>query len=93
MFVVFKPGSDWLMEYISRKVLSSSHRFLATSVERKYATAPPPKLVAPIIKNAEKISETEARAAGEGDAVFSDVGAVDAVSLMRLRRIALEAVH
>ena len=56
MFVALRPGSVLLIDMSSRKPLSSSHFFLVTNALRRYATTPPPKLVAPMIRNVMKIS-------------------------------------
>lgn len=56
MLVAFKPGSDWLIANSSTNSLSLIQWRLATSPLRRYATTPPPKLVAPISRNSTKMS-------------------------------------
>src|SRR5215472_12546184 len=92
MFVEFNPGSDWLMESSSTKALSSSQARFATRPLRRYATTPPPKLVAPIRRNSRKICKTVAEGppgliAGEG---WVEDGAEG--SLMALRGVAFQAI-
>src|SRR5215831_18209111 len=54
-FAAFNPGSVWLIVRSSMNVLSSVHPRLTTMCERRCAMTPPPKLVAPMTKNAPKI--------------------------------------
>ncbi len=84
MFVAFKPGSVLLSDINSRNSTSVSQAFFATSALRRYATTPPPKLVAPICKNTPKISRMETR----GGAETRGAGGATIVSLMALRRVA-----
>ena len=59
MLVALRPGNVLLIDVISRNSMSSNHFFRLTSASRRYATTPPPKLVAPITRNVMKISHAE----------------------------------
>src|SRR5208282_6539484 len=76
----------------STKPLSSSQPRLVTRPLRRYATTPPPKLVAPISKNSTKICRTEGGVIVAATAGTCAAGVVDA-SLMALRLISLQPVH
>src|SRR5208282_328198 len=92
IFVEFKPGSDWLMASSSTNPLSSSQPRLVTKPFLRYATTPPPKLVAPIIKNSTKICRTEGGVIAAAMAGTCTAGVAD-TSLMALRLISLQPVH
>src|SRR5581483_8037007 len=68
MLVAFRPGSVWLSSRPARKVSSSSHFSRTTSDCRRYATTPPPKLVAPSVRKARKISRRLTRSTRAGPA-------------------------
>jgi len=55
-FAEFRPGRLSLIASSSTRVGSSIQRCLSTRLLRRYATTPPPKLVAPISRKARKIS-------------------------------------
>src|SRR5579863_3068985 len=83
MFVALSPGRVLLIDVISKNSTSSNHRFFRTNPSRKYATTPPPKLMAPISKNVRKIVRTDG---------FGLLWGLTAASLMALRRISLETI-
>src|SRR5215472_5032660 len=93
IFVAFRPGKVWLMESNSTKVLSSSHWYFVTRLLRKYATTPPPKLVAPITRKVVKIFKTEISPERAGGWTSSGPGGGMAETLfVALRCIALQLV-
>src|SRR5262249_41256360 len=77
IFTVFSPGSVWLIVKSSTKAASSIHRRFPTTAFLRCATTPPPKLVAPITRNARKISCSRGRGA----------------SFVSVDRMALQAVN
>src|SRR5262245_46690364 len=77
-FAAFNPGSVWLIVRSSMNVLSSVHRRRTTMCVRRCAMTPPPKLVAPITKNAPKILARRAAVAW---------------SFMPVNRMTLQPIH
>src|SRR5215510_369761 len=86
MLVALRPGRVWLIESSSTKAVSSSQRCLPTRLLRRYATTPPPKLVAPSRRKTRKISPIETVAGRVGSPLMRG-------SLVSLGRVALQAIH
>src|SRR5581483_7671213 len=65
MLTEFRPGRVSLISSALMKSSSLSHLELRTRYSRRYATTPPPKLIAPAMKNTLKISPSGTLAAFE----------------------------
>src|SRR6516164_4468650 len=81
MLVELRPGSVWPISSAVMNASSSSQRRRETSISRRYATMPPPKLVAPMTRQAEKMAPSDTRPGAPGD------------SLMVVWRSLAESVH
>src|SRR5262249_16445821 len=62
MLVEFSPGSVCPISSATMKSSSSSQWRRVTSISRRYATMPPPKLVPPITRKVQKIRPSDTRA-------------------------------
>src|SRR5262245_19456075 len=62
MLVELRPGRVCPISSATMKSSSSSQRRRDTSISRRYATMPPPKLVPPITRKVQKIRPSETRA-------------------------------
>src|SRR5262249_17296401 len=62
MLVELRPGSVCPISSATMKSSSSSQRRRDTSISRRYATMPPPKLVPPITRKVQKIRPSDTRA-------------------------------
>src|ERR1700674_4026427 len=91
MFVECRPGRVWLIATICTNVSSSTQRRFSIRPCRKYAITPPPKLVAPITRNARKISASDTLSGDAGSPVTRRVPR-GVASFVGLGRDALEAI-
>src|SRR5579872_567703 len=68
MLIALSPGRVWLISSASRKASSSSHLVSLPVYSRRYATTPPPKLIAPAVRKVQKIVPSGTSAAGSASA-------------------------
>src|SRR5215469_18046965 len=92
IFVPLRPGSASLIDNIWTKVGSSNQPRFATRLRRKYATRPPPTLVAPIIRNAVNIWQSVRRSGAAASSACGVPRPLREDLLMSSRRIAFEPI-
>src|SRR5215471_10938652 len=92
IFVPLRPGSASLIDNIWTKVGSSNQPRFATRPRRKYATKPPPTLVAPIIRNAVNIWHSVRRSGPAASSACGTPRPLREDLLMSLRWIAFQPI-